>query len=101
LATDTAHGQKSRSQCEGDGRADHPTGLRCPAPSRALKGSRQMNSKAYARDEQEFVRALQEAIDARDEPEAARLVTEHTAALTAFLERQMMKLEFDLGATLH
>jgi hypothetical protein len=60
-----------------------------------------MNSKAYTRDEQAFVRALQEAVDARDEAEAARLVNEHTRALTAFLERQMMRLEYDPDATLH
>jgi hypothetical protein len=60
-----------------------------------------MNSRWYARDEQAFVRALEAAIRANDEQEAARLVNEHTRALSAFLERQMMRLEYDPDATLH
>jgi hypothetical protein len=59
------------------------------------------NSKQYARDEQSFVKRLEDAIQANDEQEACRLVNEHTRALTAFLERQMMRLEYDPDSTLH
>ena len=37
--------------------------------------------------EQAFIRALNQAVDAQDDQEAARLVREHTQALEAFPER--------------
>jgi hypothetical protein len=60
-----------------------------------------MNGNRYAKDEQAFVRALQEAVNNNDECEAARLVSEHTEAFEAFLERMLMQLEHIPNSTLH
>jgi hypothetical protein len=51
------------------------------------------NSSSKAMDVQAFCTALERAVAANDECEAARLVCEHTAALDAYLTRMMARLE--------